>query len=472
VEELVLVLDDQESVRQLLADSLAGEGRRILCEPLPADLVERVLDANPSLLVMDPASLAGDLPALMDELRRERPSLPVVILSSQADIERAVSAMRHGAFDYLLKPIPLDRLQSSLTMALDEHGADREMTERRRRFRTGDGMDFYKSASPAMAKVYDDALQVAMSLGTNALITGESGTGKEIVARLIHSLSPRHARAFMELNCASIPAELLESELFGHEAGAFTDAKESKQGLFEVADKGTILLDEIGEMSLNLQVKLLRFLERHTFRRVGGTRDIEVDVRIVSATNRDLKEMVKEGRFREDLYYRLNVVPIRLPALRERREDILPLIGYFLEQFNPRFNKNFRTVTENARRLLMEYPWPGNIRELRNIVERVVLMEQGPTVDEEMLRPLLGGGWEELPETFPRRLARILEEPIPEEGVDLERILGAVERQLIEKAYGQARGNQSRTADMLGLGRDKLRYRMKQHGLGREDGEP
>jgi transcriptional regulator with PAS, ATPase and Fis domain len=303
---------------------------------------------------------------------------------------------------------------------------------------------------------------VAMSKDTTALITGESGTGKEVVAQLIHRLSPRHQHPFLEVNCAAIPAELLESELFGHEAGAFTDAKEAKRGLFEVADQGTLFLDEIGEMSQNLQAKLLRFLERQTFRHVGGTRDLTVDLRILSATNRDLREMVAARQFREDLFYRLNVVPLRIPPLRDRREDILPLIGHFLGEFNARFNKNFSRIDDAARRILMDYPWPGNIRELRNIVERVVLMEQGPELSAGQLRPLLSGSWEQIPETFPRRLARWLEEPIPEEGFDLEGVLKAVERSFIAKAYRQAGENQSRAAEMLGLGRDKLRYRMKQ----------
>jgi len=461
-QELILVLDDQEAVQRLLAESLVGDGRSVRCEPLPADPVARVRELDPALLIIDLGPQTGALGALLYAVKTLHARLPVIVLSSHPEVADAVTAMRHGAQDFLAKPIPLAALRQSVDAALTDSGEERELLEQRRRFRLGDGLDFYKSTSPAMAKVYDAALLVAMSKDTTALITGESGTGKEVVAQLIHRLSPRQAAAFMELNCAAIPAELLESELFGHEAGAFTDAKESKAGLFELADRGTIFLDEIGEMSQNLQVKLLRFLERKSFRRVGGTRDLSVDVRILSATNRDLREMVAARQFREDLFYRLNVVPVRIPPLRDRREDVLPLIGHFLGEFNARFNKNFSRIDDQARRILMDYPWPGNIRELRNGVERVVLMEQGPELTATQLRPLLSGSWDQVPESFPRRLARLLEEPVPAEGIELDQLLKAVERSFITKAYQQAGENQSRAAEMLGLGRDKLRYRMKQ----------
>ena len=459
--DLILVLDDQDAVRRLLSQNLAGEGREVRCAPLPADLDALLRDTQPALLILDPGP-AVDLGHRLDGIGRQWPDLPVILLSSQASVADAVQAMRHGAVDYHAKPLPLAELRASVERALDGRGEERELIERRRRFRMGDGQDFYRSTSEAMAKVYDDALMVAMSKDTTALITGESGTGKEVVAQLVHRLSPRHAQPFMELNCAAIPSELLESELFGHEAGAFTDAKEAKAGLFETADRGTIFLDEIGEMSMGLQVKLLRFLERKSFRRVGGTHELTVDVRILSATNRDLREMVSARQFRGDLYYRLNVVPIVIPPLRDRREDILPLITHFFGEFNPRFNRNFTRIDDAARRLLMDYPWPGNIRELRNVVERIVLMEEGPTLGATQLRPYLSGSWEQVPETFPRRLARLLESPIPEEGVELDELLKAVERTFIAKAYSQTGENQSRAAELLGLGRDKLRYRMKQ----------
>jgi len=471
VSDLILVLDDQEGVRQLLAQALGGEDRSLRCEAVPENLLAALQDIDPALLILDPTGVPLAVGDLVTGIRELRGDLPIILISSRPEIGDAVAAIRLGAHDFLAKPLPLAELRESVVKALAERAEERQLLERRRQFRMGDGQDFYKSTSESMSKVYDDALQVAMSRDTTTLITGESGTGKEVIATLIHQLSPRHHHSFMELNCAAIPAELLESELFGHEAGAFTDAKESKAGLFEVADKGTIFLDEIGEMSMSLQVKLLRFLERKTFRRVGGTRDIDVDVRIISATNRELRDMVGDRLFREDLYYRLNVVPILLPPLRDRREDILPLIGHFFGEFNPHFNKNFSRIGDEARRLLMDYPWPGNIRELRNVVERIVLMEHGPELVAEQLRPYLSGNWDHVPETFPRRLARLLEEPIPEDGVDLLEVLKSVERSFIEKAYRQAGENQSQAAGMLGLGRDKLRYRMKQIEEAADDGQ-
>ncbi len=468
--DLILAIDDQEGVRQLLAQSLDDEDREIRCEAHPDDLHSLLASIEPALIIIDPAGQPDSPGAFLTDLREAGFDMPVILLSSVTDLDLAVEAMRVGAHDFLCKPIPLPRLLESVKEALAGTGTEQELLERRRLFRIGDGQNFYKSTSEAMTRVYDDALMVAMSGDTTTLITGESGTGKEVIAQLIHELSPRHEASFLELNCAAMPAELLESELFGHEAGAFTDAKESKAGLFEVANQGTIFLDEIGEMSMNLQVKLLRFLERKTFRRVGGTKDIDVDVRIISATNRDLRDMVAERGFREDLFYRLNVVPINLPPLRDRREDILPLIAHFFGEFNPRFNKNFSRIDDEGRRMLMEYPWPGNIRELRNVVERVLLMEHGPELVGDQLRTHLSGDWEQVAESFARRLARLIEEPIPDEGVDLIELLRSIERKFIDKAYSQSDENQSKAAAMLKLGRDKLRYRMKQIGAGLDEG--
>jgi len=462
VQELILVIDDQEAVRRLLAENLAAEGRELRCEGMPADLRAHVREQAPALLILDPGPQVEQLGSLLDALRGDQPKLPIILLSSSPDLTTAVTAMRHGARDVLAKPLPLAALREAVGKALADRGVEPALPELRPRLELREGERFYLSTNAAMRKLYDAVHMVAMSKDTTALITGESGTGKELVATMIHRHSPRSEAPFLEVNCAAIPAELLESELFGHEAGAFTDAKERKQGLFEVADRGTLFLDEIGEMSHNLQAKLLRFLERRTFRHVGGTHDLTVDLRIISATNRDLSEMVAARQFRQDLFYRLNVVPLRIPPLRDCREDILPLIFHFMAEFNPRFNKNFDRIDDAARRILMEYAWPGNIRELRNVVERIVLMEQGPELSAAQLRPLLAGSWDQVPESFPRHLARLIEEPIPAEGIDLDGVLKAVERNFITKAYRQAGENQSRAAEMLGLGRDKLRYRMKQ----------
>jgi DNA-binding NtrC family response regulator len=303
------------------------------------------------------------------------------------------------------------------------------------------------------------------------LIEGESGSGKEMIARLIHKQSERGSKPFVEVNCAAIPKDLLESELFGHEKGAFTDARAQKQGLLELANGGTLFLDEIGEMPVQLQVKLLRVLERMNFKRVGGVKDIQVSVRIVSATNQDLGRLVEVGGFREDLYYRLNVVSLRVPALRERQKDILPLANHFRERFNLAFKKEFSSFTTEAEESLLDYAWPGNVRELRNVMERSVLLHKDHEVKPDMLQLGAQARARREPNTIGAQIDAILTAPaLPEAGIDFEKLVEEVERALITKAYLLTEENQSRTAEILNVKRDKLRYRMKQFGM--KDDEP
>jgi transcriptional regulator with GAF, ATPase, and Fis domain len=287
-----------------------------------------------------------------------------------------------------------------------------------------------------------------------------------LIAHRIHELSARRDKPLLEVNCAAIPRELLESELFGHEKGAFTDARQQKQGLLELANGGTLFLDEVGEMSLTIQVKLLRVLERMTFKRVGGTKDITVSVRVISATNQNLETMVREQRFREDLYFRLKVVPIRVPPLRERREDILPLARHFLAQFNRQFGKSFEAIDPGAEQVLLSYPWPGNIRELRNLFERIVLLSQGTRILTQHLTTAIAPQPARGDATSLDTLRSVLEEgQIPDGGFDLEGVLGQIEREIIQRALDRSSGNQSRTAGLLQMKRDKLRYRMKLYGF-------
>jgi DNA-binding NtrC family response regulator len=331
---------------------------------------------------------------------------------------------------------------------------------------------FIETQNAAMRAIYSLARKVAQSETTTVLIAGESGTGKEHVANLIHQLSPRSDQPFLEINCASLPEPLLESELFGHEKGAFTDASAQKRGLLELADGGTLFLDEVGEMALPIQVKLLRVLERMSFRRVGGTQDIQVSVRIISATNRDLAKQVEKGAFREDLYFRLKVVPIQLPPLRERPEDLPLLAEHFLQEFSGSFGKGFRAITPEAMATIRAYPWPGNIRELRNSMERAVLLYEGEHLTADMLQ--IAGEESVLPDKgiaeFLEALREITEKGIPEDGIQFERLVSSVERYLITKASEKAGWNQSRAARYLHLNRDKLRTRMKNHSLGRRLG--
>src|SRR5213075_1370591 len=324
--------------------------------------------------------------------------------------------------------------------------------------------DFLHSSSPAMQETYAIAEQVARGDTTSVLIEGESGTGKEYFANLIHRMSARHDKPFVEINCAAIPSELLESELFGHERGAFTDARAQKLGLMEIANGGTVFLDEIGEMSPMLQVKLLRVLERRTFRRVGGTKDISVNLRVISATNQDLEKMVREGGFREDLYYRLKVVPLLVPPLRDRREDILPLTRLFLERFSKQFKKPFRGIGESAEQVLTDYPWPGNIRELKNLMERTVLLEKAEVLEANHLKLSTRPRSSE-DTSLGQRVDEAVQGVIPTTGIAFEVLVEQLERALILRASSVTKWNQSRTAELLNLKRDKLRYRMKLYDI-------
>jgi DNA-binding NtrC family response regulator len=377
--------------------------------------------------------------------------------------DTAVQAMKLDAFDYVNKPIKLDRLLKVVAEALASN------TEARRRYRNqhqndlfGGVDDVVPSQAPSMLGIYDIVRKIAGGESTTVLIEGESGAGKDVVANLIHRTSLRKNSPMMEINCAALPEQLLESELFGHEKGAFTGADTQKTGLLELAHSGTLFLDEIGEMTLPVQVKLLRVLEKMTFRRVGGVQDISVDARIVAATNRTLETQVREGSFREDLFYRLNVVKIVVPPLRERVEDILPLVEYFLGQFNLKFNKSFTGISEEARRLLLAYDWPGNIREIKNTLERSVLLGSGDILQADHLQ-LQTRSLER--DQLSYQLQYVLRNPLPDDGVDLEGLVKEFEESLVRKAFETAGGNQTEAAALLGLNRDKFRYRLKQYGI-------
>jgi two-component system, NtrC family, response regulator AtoC len=462
----ILLIDDDETIRYFLTRDLEAEGFQVTtAETGQAGL--RALEREPAELILLDIRLP-DLTGIevLQRIRDQWPDSIVVMLTGEPDHETAVQAMRLGARDYLTKGKPIrDELLLVLERELSSQQLGREVRHHRRERIEKFSRDFVRGESAAMQRVYAIVEQVAGSDSTSALIEGESGTGKELIAHWIHDLSARRDRPMLEVNCAAIPRELLESELFGHEKGAFTDARQQKQGLLELANGGTLFLDEVGEMSLTIQVKLLRVLERMTFKRVGGTKDISVSVRVISATNQDLAAMVREQRFREDLYYRLKVVPIRVPALRERREDILPLASHFLGQFNRGFNKSFQSIDPEAERILLAYPWPGNIRELRNLFERIVLLNQGDRILAQHLNAAIA-----LPAARPgsrlERLREVIESGrFPEDGIDLEGALGEVERQTIERAFQWTQGNQSRTATLLQMKRDKLRYRMKLYGF-------
>jgi DNA-binding NtrC family response regulator len=475
----VLVVDDEQSIRHFVKCALADAGYQVSEAANGAEAMTRFRAEGPDLVVLDVCLPDADGLELLARIKQESPDTPVIIITAVADVKKAVEAMKRGAFYFLRKPLALDELEGLVREGLEKRRLRLEVEVLRQKVWQEEG--FVRCQSPRMVEVYQMVEQVARGENTSVLIEGESGTGKEHVARTVHKLSARRDKPFLEINCAAIPRELLESELFGHEKGAFTDARAQKQGLLELAHGGTLFLDEVGEMGLPLQVKLLRVLERMTFKRVGGLKDISVSVRIISATNQNLERRVREGGFREDLFYRLKVVPIYVPPLRERREDILPLAQHFMAQFNVAFKKDFVRIHPEAERLLVEYPWPGNIRELRNLMERTILLEAGPELRPQDLHLGLGGAARAVRAGERHPLAERLDEilsasGVPAAGVPCEDLLEEIERSLIQKASAACNGNQSRTAELLRMKRDKLRYRMKIYRMnegheGDEEGE-
>ena len=464
----ILIVDDQESIRHFISKALTDEGYLVTTAAEGKEALKAVEKEPPDLVLLD--LRLPDIHGLdvLKEIKANWPEMTVIIMTAFGDVESAVQAMKLGAFDYVNKPINLEQLSIVVGKGLESQKLWRELKHHRQLQQQRYSKEFVRGNSPKIHHVYTMCEQVARSDSTSVLIQGESGTGKELVANMVHEMSGRRDKPFLEINCAAIPREILESELFGHEKGAFTDARQQKQGLLELANGGTLFLDEVGEMTLSIQVKLLRVLERMTFRRVGGTKDIKVSVRIISATNQDLSRMVQEQKFREDLYYRLKVVPIFVPPLRERREDILLLAKHFMHQFSRSFSKNFQDFTPDAEAALVNYDWPGNIRELKNLMERTVLLENGPTMNSSMLTLSARRDGRD-PNSLVSRLEQVLDAPVmPPGGVQFEELMGDIEQAMIRKASDATGWNQSRTASLLNLKRDKLRYRMKLYDMERE----
>ncbi len=467
----VMVVDDQAPVRHLLARSLEPHGYEIVQAADAGEALERFKDSVPDVVLLDLRLPDMDGLAVLERMRAMSRSTAILMVTAVDEVETAVRAMKLGATDYVVKPVNMEALLLSVRKAVEGQRLWLELNHWRRKMKHEASADFVMGPSPRMQEVYRTAEQVARAANTSVLILGESGTGKEHIANVIHSLSPRREQPFLELNCAAVPEHLLESEIFGHEKGSFTDAHAQKKGLLELADHGTLFLDEVAEMHPRIQAKFLRVLETMTFRRVGGTRDIRVDVRVISATNRRMDACVAEGLFREDLYYRLKVVPIEIPPLRVRTEDIPILARHFVHQFNVTFGKNFQGFSPEAERRLMTYPWPGTVRELRNVLERTVLLSDGDTIQ---LRHLpLGNETVGSPSELAGRLETALRNPFPAEGVDLEGLVQDIEKELVVKAIEQAEGNQTQAGRLLRINRDKLRYRVKIFGLERErEGTP
>jgi DNA-binding NtrC family response regulator len=457
----LLIVDDEERLRRVLAMllsnmkvkmSLAADGQEAL-EKLEEE--ENHFD----LVITDLRMPRLDGMDLLAKVRERWPETPVMVITAFGSVESAVEAMKAGAIDYITKPFEEEQIKIAVRRALELGDLRRENTRLRGEIKTRFDFSSIVAESESMRRVIELAGEVAVSNAT-VLITGESGTGKELLTRAIHLSSPRARGPFLAVNVAAIPDTLLESELFGHEKGAFTGAAERKRGRFEVADGGTIFLDEIGEMSLSLQAKILRVIQEREFERLGGTQSLSTDVRIIAATNQNLRERIRQGRFREDLYYRLNVFPIEIPPLRERPEDVSPLIDHFLARHCAEMGKRIPRIPERTRRLLEAYTWEGNVRELQNAVERAVILLKGDTLEPELLPEWIRGssaalGVSEANDGGQRLMM------LPNAGIRLD----GLERDLLVQAMERANRNKTKAAALLGLTRATLRYRLEKHGL-------
>jgi DNA-binding NtrC family response regulator len=453
--ERILVVDDEQFIRETIERTLTSKGYEVISAVNRAETIERLANDDPDLILLDMNLGEESGLDILREIKEADPDILVIIITGYGTVETAVEALKMGAYDYIKKPFKADAIHLIVRLALETQSLKRELKSIRR----GGIADLPEivGSSVAMVNVFKQIEEVAKHENATVMITGESGTGKEVAARAIHMLSPRKDKPFVDINCGSLPYNLLESELFGHEKGAFTDAKVRKIGLLEEAAGGTVFLDELGEMDLNLQVKLLRVLEERKIRRLGGTRNIDINVRIIAATNKDLKEAIEEKTFREDLYYRLNVFPIELPPLRARAEDIAPLLEMFIKKFNKDFKKNIKSFSKDALAVFRQYPWPGNIRELKNMVERICIMNNTEVITPEMLPVELQ------PEG--RSVKKCSDIDIPEDGLDLDKTLQEIEKQILMKALDLTEGNVSGTSRLLNTPRGTLRYKLEKYGL-------
>jgi len=448
----VLVVDDEPMIRWSAEQTLRAAGYEVAGAASAAEALETFQRWAPQVVFLDLRLPDGDGMDVLRRIKQESgPATAVVVMTAFGEVRTAVEAMRLGAYDYLKKPFDFDELEAVVRKALENTRLEREVGDLREERQKAYGPESIVGQSEAMRRVMGLVDRVAETDGATVLIQGENGTGKDLVARAIHYRSSRAVGPFVDVSCTAVPETLLESELFGYERGAFTDARSAKRGLIELADGGTLFLDEIGDMPLASQAKLLKVIETRRFKRLGGAVDRIADIRIIAATTKDLEAAVREGQFREDLYYRLKVVPIALPPLRERKEDIPLLLDHFIRRYNAEFRKRFRGASEAALRLLTAYSWPGNVRELRNLVERILILESGDTILPEHLPAEIA---HPVPASAPRYR-------LPPTGISLEE----VEKDFVRQALELAGGNQTRAAQLLNVSRDALRYRMQKFGL-------
>jgi two-component system, NtrC family, response regulator AtoC len=457
--ETILVVDDERLVRWSLQQKLEQWGYHVSLAEDGASALARIQLDNPDLITLDvklPDMTGIDV---LSELRSRNVQIPVIVITAFGVVDDAVRSLKLGAYDFIEKPINFEKLENAVRNALETRRLRTEVALTHEIQRSEFSVDRFIGVSDHTRDVREFIKKVAASEASTILIQGESGTGKDLVSHAIHYESSRRDRPFFAINCAAIPENLMESELFGHERGAFTDARTQKRGMFEMADGGTLLLDEISEMTLGMQAKLLRVLEGQSFRRVGGVKNITVDVRVVVASNRNLEEAVRASKFRQDLYFRLAIIPVHLRPLREHKEDIPPLLEHFIRHYSQKFRKNIQSLTKEAEELLMNYDWPGNIRELKNAIERVMILAEGNRITAKYLPIRISEGG-------------IMPVPIGEGNADGEIRLPAgglslshVEKELIRQALDQARGNKTTASRLLHITRDTLRYKVKKYDL-------
>lgn len=448
----ILIVDDERSMREFLEILLAKDGADVRSAPSIAMAMELFEQKRPDLVLTDLRMKGGSGMDLLKEIKKRDPGVEVIVITAFATDDTAVNALKMGAYDYVTKPFQVDEIRVVVQRALERQRLLRENVSMKVELTSRYDFGNLVGKSPRMQELYRLIEQVAPTKA-NVLVTGESGTGKELVARSLHLRSSRRDQPFVAIDCSSIPETLLESELFGHSRGSYTGATSDKKGLFELADKGTVFLDEIGEIPLSIQVKLLRVLQERSIRRIGDSRDRTVDVRLVAATNRDLDAEVAKGAFREDLYFRLNVIRIQLPALRERKDDIRDLVRYFVDKVSKTEDRAPPTVLNEAIDVLMMYKFPGNVRELENMVERAVALTGNRPIGAELFSEYMHAGYQ-------TGEGDMWPEEFPEDGVDLDGILSAVERKWMRKALMASGGVKTRAASLLGISFRSFRYRL------------
>ncbi len=454
----ILVVDDEESIREFLEIMLRKEGYEITLAEDGLKAKEFIQKKSFDMIISDLQMPNMTGIELLKYVRQDYPEMLFMMITAFGTTETAVEAMKMGAYDYLTKPFKIDEVRINISNALKSKNLEFENRSLKKELNKEFSFQNIIGNSPAMHHVFDLIKRVSQA-PTNILVTGESGTGKEVIAKAIHYNGPLKDRPFVTINCGAIPENLMESEMFGHKKGSFTGAIADKLGLFEVADGGSLFLDEVGELPLSIQVKMLRAIQERVVRRVGATEDLKVEVRIIAATNRNLEDMVQKGTFRQDLYYRLNVIHIKTPSLRERKEDIPLLAHHFLKKYNDKLNKNISSISTEAMESLKKYDYPGNVRELENMLERTVALESGATVLPESLPPLVNTN-------SGRKLASSNEIEVTDEGVDLDKIIGQIEKELIIKAIHQGNGIKKRAAKLLSITFRSMRYRIEKYNLG------